>query len=128
MKKVTGLGGVFFKCDDPNKMKDWYKNHLGLDTTEYGVSFEWRDKENSEDIGFTQWNTFSRTTDYFEPSQKDFMLNYRVANLEELIKQLKIEGVTILDEIVTYPYGKFAHILDMEGNKIQLWEPGGSFD
>jgi len=68
------------------------------------------------------------TTKYFEPSEKDFMINYRVENLELLIEQLKQEGVTVLDEIVTYPYGKFAHILDMEGNKIQLWEPGGSFE
>ena len=123
MKKVTGIGGVFFKCKDPKKMNEWYKTHLGLNTTEYGVTFEWRQTEDSTKKGQTQWSTFSETTKYFEPSTKDFMINYRVENLEALVEELKKEGVTIVDKIEGSDYGKFVHILDAEGNKIQLWEP-----
>lgn len=123
MKKVTGIGGVFFKSKDPKAMNEWYKNHLGFDVTPYGTSFEWRDSEDSSKKGLTQWSTFADTTKYFEPSAKDFMINYRVENLEALVEELKKEGVTIVDTIESYDYGKFVHILDPEGNKIQLWEP-----
>ena len=123
MKKVTGIGGIFFKCNDPDKMKEWYKAHLGLDTNEYGATFEWKEASDSTKNGSTQWSPFPETTKYFEPSAKDFMVNYRVADLEALVEELKKEGVTIVDEIETYDYGKFVHIIDMEGNKIQLWEP-----
>ena len=123
MKKVTGIGGIFFKCKDPKKMNEWYKTHLGLNTTDYGVTFEWREAEDSTKKGQTQWSTFSETTKYFEPSTKDFMINYRVENLEALVEELKKEGVTIVDKIESYDYGKFVHILDAEGNKVELWEP-----
>ena len=123
MKKVTGIGGVFFKCKDPNKLKEWYKTHLGFDTNGYGVNFEWRENEDSTKKGSTAWSPFSETTKYFEPSTKDFMINYRVENLEALVEQLKTEGVTIVDKIESYDYGKFIHIIDLEGNKIELWEP-----
>lgn len=123
MKKVTGIGGVFFKSKDPKAINEWYKTHLGFDTTPYGTSFEWRDAEDSNKKGLTQWNPFPENTKYFEPSTKDFMINYRVDNLEALVAELKKENVTILDKIETYDYGKFVHILDLEGNKIQLWEP-----
>jgi predicted enzyme related to lactoylglutathione lyase len=123
MKKVTGIGGIFFKCKDPNKMKEWYKTHLGLDTNEYGATFEWRDAENPDKKGSTVWSPFAEATKYFEPSTKDFMINYRVENLEGLVEQLRNEGVTIVDKIESYDYGKFVHILDAEGNKIELWEP-----
>lgn len=123
MKRVTGIGGVFFKCKDPKATNEWYKTHLGFDTTPYGTSFEWREKDNSNKIGVTQWNPFADKTKYFEPSTKEFMINYRVENLEALVEELKKEGVTIVDKIETYDYGKFVHILDLEGNKIELWEP-----
>jgi predicted enzyme related to lactoylglutathione lyase len=123
MKKVTGIGGIFFKCKDSNKMKDWYKAHLGLNTNEYGATFEWREESDSTKKGATQWSPFAETTKYFEPSTKDFMINYRVADLEALVEQLIKEGVTIVDKIETYDYGKFVHIMDIEGNKIELWEP-----
>ena len=126
MKKVTGIGGIFFKCKDSKKMNEWYKTHLGLNTTDYGVTFEWREPDNSTKKGQTQWSTFPETTKYFEPSTKDFMINYRVENLEALVEELKKEGVTIVDKIESYDYGKFVHIVDMEGNKIQLWEPNDS--
>lgn len=123
MKKVTGIGGVFFKCKDPNKVKEWYNTHLGLDAGQWGANFEWREAEDPNQKGSTAWNTFSENTKYFEPSGKDFMINYRVADLEALVEELKKEGVTIVDNIETYDYGKFVHIMDIEGNKIQLWEP-----
>ena len=123
MKKVTGIGGIFFKCKDPNKMKEWYQTHLGLNTNEYGTVFEWRQGADTTKKGFTQWSPFSEKTKYFEPSTKDFMINYRVENLEALVAELKKNKVIILDTIESYDYGKFVHILDTEGNKLELWEP-----
>jgi predicted enzyme related to lactoylglutathione lyase len=123
MKKVTGIGGIFFKCKDPEKVKEWYSKHLGMNTDKYGTNFEWRQADDPSKYGFTQWSPFSASTTYFEPSDKDFMINYRVQNLEVLVNELKKEGVTIVDNIETYEYGKFLHILDNEGNKIELWEP-----
>lgn len=123
MKKVTGIGGVFFKCKDPKAMNEWYKSHLGFDTTPYGTSFEWQLADGSAKKGLTQWNTFPESTDYFGPSTKEFMINYIVDDLEALMQELNKENVVILDSIETYDYGKFLHIQDPEGNKIQLWEP-----
>src|SRR5205809_4757368 len=123
MKKVTGIGGIFFKCKDPNKMKEWYKTHLGIDAGQYGASFEWYEDAEGKKKGLTQWNLNSETAKLYEPSTKDFMINYRVENLEALVEDLKKEGVTIVDKIEAYDYGKFVHIIDMEGNKVQLWEP-----
>lgn len=122
MKKVTGIGGVFFKCKDPNAVNEWYKTHLGFDTTPYGTSFEWLEKD-TDNKGITQWNPFPESSTYFEPSDKNFMINYRVDDLESLVEELKNQGVVIVDEIESYDYGKFVHILDIEGNKIQLWQP-----
>ncbi len=123
MKKVTGIGGVFFKAQDPEKIRQWYKDHLGIDAGAYGATFEWREDADPEKKGATAWNPFSDKTKYFDPSAKDFMINYRVENIEALVEELKKEGVTILDDIATYDYGKFVHIMDIEGNKIELWEP-----
>jgi len=123
MKRVTGIGGIFFKCHDPGKMREWYQTHLGLNTDKYGAVFEWRQATDSTKKGFSQWSPFSDKTKYFEPSTKEFMINYRVENLEALVEVLKIEGVTVTDTIESYDYGKFVHIMDIEGNKIELWEP-----
>jgi predicted enzyme related to lactoylglutathione lyase len=123
MTKVTGIGGVFFKCKDPKAINEWYKTHLGFATGPYGTSFEWRELDDSTKKGITQWNPFPDNTKYFDPSTKDFMINYRVENLEALVEELRKENVTILDKVESYDYGKFVHILDLEGNKIQLWEP-----
>ena len=123
MKKVTGIGGIFFKCKDPGNMREWYQTHLGLNTNKYGTVFEWWQGADSTKKGFTQWSPFAETTKYFEPSTKDFMINYRVENLEALVEELRKEGVTIMDTIETYDYGKFVHVLDVEGNKLELWEP-----
>lgn len=123
MKRVTSLGGIFFKCIDPDKVKEWYSNHLGFNTDQYGTTFEWRQSDDQTKKGYTVWSPFNETTKYFEPSSKEFMINYRVENIEQLVEELKKEGVIVVDEIEVYDYGKFVHILDIEGNKIELWEP-----
>jgi hypothetical protein len=99
MKRVTGIGGIFFKCKEPAKMREWYKTHLGLNTNQYGTVFEWRQATDSSKKGFSQWSPFSEKTKYFEPSTKEFMINYRVENLMALVEELKKEGVTITDTI-----------------------------
>ena len=123
LKKATGIGGVFFKCKDPGKMREWYKVHLALNTNKYGAVFEWRQGVDTAKKGFTQWSPFNEKTKYFEPSTKDFMINYRVENLESLVAGLKKNGVIVVDSLETVDYGKFIHILDVEGNKVELWEP-----
>ena len=122
-KKVTGIGGIFFKCQSPDDMKSWYSEHLGLKTDQYGSLFEFRQADAPDEKGYLQWSPFSADTTYFQPSEKQFMINYRVENLEELLKVLQEEGVTVVGEMETYDYGKFGWILDPEGNKIELWEP-----
>lgn len=123
IKKVTGIGGIFFKCKDPEKIKEWYSRHLGFNMDEYGTIFPWRHGDDPAKYGSTQWSAFSDSSTYFEPSAKEFMINYRVENLENLVTELRKEGVIILDSIESFDYGKFVHILDNEGNKIELWEP-----
>ena len=121
--RVTGIGGVFFKCKDPKKVKQWYKAHLGLNTDQYGTTFEWRQAADSTRKGFTQWSAFSEKTKYFDPSTRDFMINYRVENLNALLQDFKRDSVTVTDTVESYSYGRFVHIMDIEGNKIELWEP-----
>ncbi|MEM7298885.1 MAG: VOC family protein [Bacteroidota bacterium] len=122
-KRVTGIGGLFFKTKDPQKTKDWYSKHLGLDTDQYGSLFKWRDFDDKEQVGTTQWSPFKDDTDYFGPSDKEYMFNYRVENLVELLQKLKEEGVEVIGEMEEYEYGKFGWIMDNEGRKIELWEP-----
>ncbi len=123
IKRVTGIGGIFFKCKNPAQMREWYHTHLGLEVNKYGSVFEWRQGADTTQKGFTQWSPFSEKTKYFDPSTKDYMINYRVHNLVALVELLQKEGVTITDKIETASYGKFVHILDLEGNKVELWEP-----
>ena len=119
--RVTGIGGIFFKTDDPNATKDWYNKHLGFNTDDWGCTFWWKDKDGNKCS--TQWSPFKQDSNYFDPSKKDFMFNYRVENLVELLDELKKEGVTVIDKIEEFEYGKFGWILDLDGNKIELWEP-----
>ncbi|WP_299524684.1 VOC family protein [Winogradskyella sp.] len=120
-KRVTGIGGLFFKSKNPQASKDWYKKHLGFNTDAYGCTFWWKDKDGNDCS--TQWSPFKEDTAYFQPSEKPFMFNYRVENLEALLEILRKEGVTIVGDMETYDYGKFAWVLDNENNKIELWEP-----
>ncbi len=122
--KVTGIGGIFFFSDNPKETKDWYAKNLGVEINAWGaVSFDSRNIDNPDEVESLQWSPFKKGDEYFSPSKKEFMINYRVQNLEALLVKLKENGVTILDEIATYDYGKFIHIMDAEGNKIELWEP-----
>ena len=124
MKKTTGIGGIFFKCKDPEKIKEWYKTHLGFELDPYGSKFDWKPADKPTKNAYTVWSPFAEETEYFNPSNKDFMINYRVENIEDLVTELRKEGITILDEIEEYEgLGKFIHIMDIEGNKIELWEP-----
>ncbi|MFH7001416.1 VOC family protein [Flavobacterium bizetiae] len=120
--KVTGIGGVFFFSDNPKETREWYAKNLGFDVNDWGSTFESRDINNPEGINSLQWSPFKKEDEYFSPSKKDFMINYRVQNIEGLVDQLKENGVTVLDAIETYDYGKFVHIMDADGNKIELWE------
>ena len=121
--KVTGIGGIFFRSKDPKATREWYGKHLGLAVNEYGSAFEFRNAHRPEEINYLNWSPFAEKTDYFDPSEKEFMINYRVQNIEGLVEQLRDSGVTIVDEIESFDYGKFVHIMDLEGNRIELWEP-----
>ena len=121
--KVTGIGGIFFFTENPKETREWYAKNLGFDVNDWGSTFESRNVDKPEEVTSLQWSPFKKGDDYFSPSKKDFMINYRVQNIEGLVNQLKEKGVTVLDEIATYDYGKFVHIMDVEGNKIELWEP-----
>jgi predicted enzyme related to lactoylglutathione lyase len=124
MERVTGIGGIFFKCDNPQAQNEWYKKHLGFNISENsGGIFNWRDAEHPDKECYTVWSTFKNDSPYFNPSEKSYMINYRVENLAELLKILKEEGVQVIGDIEEYEYGKFGWIMDPEGNKIELWEP-----
>jgi predicted enzyme related to lactoylglutathione lyase len=122
--KVTGIGGIFFYSDNPKETKEWYAENLGIEINEWGSSsFETRNINRPDQINSLQWKPFKKGDEYFSPSKKDFMINYQVQNIEGLVNKLRKNGVTILDSIASYDYGKFVHIIDTEGNKIELWEP-----
>lgn len=125
MKRVTGLGGLFFKAKDPTAMYEWYRKHLGIEsaTDGSGAMFHWRDAADPEKTGLTVWSIFPQGTKYFNPSTAPFMMNFRVENMDALLRALKEEGVTIDPKVDESEYGKFAWITDPEGNRIELWEP-----
>lgn len=121
--KVTGIGGIFFFTENPKETREWYAKNLGLEVNDWGSTFESRNVNNPDIVDSLQWSPFKKDDKYFEPSKKEFMINYRVQNIEGLVAKLKENGVTVLDEIESYDYGKFVHVMDAEGNKIELWEP-----
>ena len=121
--KVTGIGGVFFGTDDPKETREWYGEHLGLAIDDFGSPFEFRNANDPNEINYLRWSPMSSDDPYFEPSEKEFMINYRVQNIDGLVRNLKEKGVEVLDSIASYPYGKFVHVQDPFGNKIELWEP-----
>jgi catechol 2,3-dioxygenase-like lactoylglutathione lyase family enzyme len=121
--RVTGLGGIFFKTADQAKTLEWYRERLGLDTTDFGSVFLWRDHQQTEETGYTVWSPFARDTDYFAPSDAAFMVNFRVQNLDALLASLRAHGVEVVGGPKEEPNGRFAWIVDPEGRKIELWEP-----
>jgi len=123
MPQVTGLGGVFFKAEDPEKLYSWYEKHLGIKREPHGQgsTFRWRDDEGNE--GATAWAIFPKATKYFDPSRAPFMLNYRVDDLDRLLEKLREAGAQIDPKREDCEYGRFAWIIDPEGNRIELWEP-----
>lgn len=123
MKKVTGIGGIFFKSQNPEQLREWYKQHLGINSESWGTIFQWRDLDDPQKEGYTVWSPFKQETTYFDPSDKQFMINFRVDNLEQLLDALRQEGVTVMPNVEESEFGKFGWIIDNEGNKIELWEP-----
>lgn len=125
MKRVIGIGGIFFKATNPKKLAAWYKEHLGLpiDESYGGYTFNWKDSSQRPDKGYTIWSPFERDTEYINPSEKDFMFNFIVEDLEALLDVLESEGIKQVGEMEDSEFGKFAWIMDPEDNKIELWEP-----
>jgi catechol 2,3-dioxygenase-like lactoylglutathione lyase family enzyme len=122
MEQVTGIGGIFFKVRDPAGMAAWYRDHLGIRIEDGYADFNWRSHDQPNEVGRTVWSLFPADTDYFGPSATPFMINYRVANLDRMLDQLRQAGVTI-EKVEDYDYGRFAWITDPEGHRIELWEP-----
>jgi predicted enzyme related to lactoylglutathione lyase len=123
MKRVTGIGGVFFKCKDAAVTKAWYEKHLGIPAGSYGHTFNWQDGQDAGQSGTTSWSTFPEKSDYFGPGDQPFMINYRVDDLVTLIAALREEGVEIAGELQEFEYGKFAWVVDCDGRRVELWEP-----
>jgi len=124
MKRVTGIGGVFIKSRDPVALREWYQRHLGIDVQDWGgVSFRWRSDENPEGVGATVWSVFEASSTYFDPSRAGFMVNYRVENLHELVAVLRAEGCDVDAKVEESEFGKFAWVMDPDGNRLELWEP-----
>src|SRR5579863_6256066 len=123
--RVTGIGGIFFKARDPAALKAWYSKNLGIRIGGFGSNFEWRQGMDSTKKGFTIWAPFKETTKYFQPSEKQFMINYRVEGLDQLLAQMKTAGIMPVDSVQKTSYGNFVHLMDPESNKIELWEPVG---
>jgi predicted enzyme related to lactoylglutathione lyase len=124
MERVTGIGGIFFKAQDPRKLLEWYRDNLGLvPSFEDGVTFEWRERDEPERKGCTVWSPFPEDTKYFAPSSATFMINYRVSNLDRMLEQLRRRGIQVDDRIEESEYGRFGWAHDPEGNRIELWEP-----
>lgn len=124
MKRVTGIGGIFFNAKDPVSLRAWYKQHLGIDVMEWGgTAFSWSDEEGKPTGGMTVWSINASDTTLYAPSTAPFMINYRVHELAALLQALRDEGCQVLDKTEDGEYGKFGWVIDPEGNKVELWEP-----
>lgn len=124
MQRVTGIGGIFIKARDPQRMKDWYRKHLGIDIQEWGgTSFRWHTPERPEPEGMTVWSIFPPDTRYFDPSPAPFMVNYRVDDLHAVLAALRAEGCRVDDKVDESEFGKFGWVMDPEDNRIELWQP-----
>ncbi|MEO8541444.1 MAG: VOC family protein [bacterium] len=126
MKRVTGIGGIFFKAKDPPALQAWYQRHLGIDVQDWGgTSFSWADSDGKPTSGSTAWSIHPQDAEEFAPSTSAFMVNYRVEDLHALITALKQEGCNVLEKLDESEYGKFGWVIDPEGNKVELWQPPG---
>ena len=125
MKRVTGIGGIFFKSKDPDRLREWYRKHLGIESESWGVTFRWRDDPRAAS-GSTAWSVMPETTKYFAPSDKPFMINFRVEDLTWLVEQLRAEGVEVEYKNEESEFGKFGWVMDPDGNRVELWEPPSS--
>lgn len=124
MKRVTGIGGIFFKARDPGALRTWYQRHLGIDVQDWGgATFRWHDPAQPTTDGATVWSIFEPTSNYFAPSEATFMVNYRVADLMALLETLRAEGCTVDEKTESSEFGKFGWVMDPEGNRVELWEP-----
>ena len=124
MNRVIGIGGIFIKSPDPQRLREWYRQHLGINFEEWGgCAFSWKSADNPEGVGTTVWSVFDAASNYFGPSQAAFMVNYRVADLHALLAALRSEGCNVVDKVDESEFGKFGWVLDPDGNKIELWEP-----
>jgi predicted enzyme related to lactoylglutathione lyase len=124
MKRVTGIGGIFFKAKDAAALRAWYQKHLGIEVQEWGgAAFRWMDADGKPETGTTIWTVVDADGDYFAPSSSSFMVNYRVADLRALLEALRAEGCNVIDKTDDSEYGKFGWLIDPEGNKVELWEP-----
>ncbi len=124
MKRVTGIGGIFFKAKDPVALRAWYKQHLGIDVQDWGgTAFRWTDEAGKPATGTTVWSIGGAEGDYFAPSMSSFMVNYRVADLQSLLQALRSEGCNVLEKTDDSEYGKFGWVIDPEDNKVELWQP-----
>jgi predicted enzyme related to lactoylglutathione lyase len=128
MKRVTGIGGIFFKAKDAAALREWYKRHLGIEIEDWGgTAFRWMDAQGQPMNGTTAWNVFENDNTYFAPSTAPFMINYRVDDLHALLKVLREEGCAVQDKVEESDYGKFGWVVDPEGNKVELWQPPAGF-
>ena len=124
MKRVTGIGGIFFHAKDPAMLREWYKEHLGIDVQEWGgTAFVWADGDGKPMKGTTVWSIGTADSDHFAPSSANFVINYRVEDLTSLLEALRAEGCNVLDKTDDSEYGKFGWVMDPEGNKVELWQP-----
>jgi predicted enzyme related to lactoylglutathione lyase len=124
VKRVTGIGGIFIKSADPQRLREWYRRHLGIAFEDWGgFAFRWKGDDNPGGTGTTVWSIFEAKSNYFEPSTSQFMVNYRVADLHALVATLRAEGCQVMDKVDESEYGKFGWVVDPDGNKIELWEP-----
>lgn len=124
MQRVTGIGGVFFKARDPERLLDWYREHLGITAADGQADFRWREHDRPNEVGRTVWSIFPAESDYFGANSSAFMVNYRVANLDKMLEQLRNAGITV-EKVEDFDYGRFAWFTDPEGNRVELWEPKG---
>lgn len=123
LPRVTGIGGIFFKGNNPDSLNNWYSQQLGINVSEHGAPFEFRNGNNPDEVNYLIWAVHDSSTSYMDPSEAPFMINYRVQHIEKLVDRLAKNGTKIIDTIADYPYGKFVHVLDPEGNILELWEP-----